>query len=353
MRYIGSKSRVAAAILDLVGSPDPTSTFVDAFCGTGAVAAEAAERGWRVRLNDHLVAATCLAEAQAAPPTPSDFVGLGGYRDAIAHLESLPPTRGFIRAHYSPDSRERLGHERRYLTPDNAGRIDGIRGEIRTWREADWITPREERLLLADLLEATSQVANTAGTYGCYLREWSTPALRPLRLRPRSLHAETRSVVVHQGDVWDVPFAPSDVAYFDPPYTKRQYAAYYHLLETIAVGDRPVVTGITGLRPWRDRASDFCYKTRALGAITSLIEATAANRVFLSYSSEGHVPLASLEQALRPSGDVRVHQLGEIGRYRSNGAASANGSSVREYVLEVTRAQLHIRPESVGVPTTA
>ncbi len=163
MRYIGSKARVAAAILDVIGAPEETSTFVDAFCGTGSVAREAVERGWRVRLNDHLVSATCLAEAHAAPPTRSEFAALGGYAQAIALLDSLPAGNGFIRAHYSPDSRELIGHERRYLTEPNAGRIDAVRDEIRNWRDRDCITRREERLLLADLLEATSKVANTAG----------------------------------------------------------------------------------------------------------------------------------------------------------------------------------------------
>ncbi len=30
------------------------------------------------------------------------------------------------------------------------------------------------------------------------------------------------------------------LCYVDPPYMKRQYAANYHLLETIAKGDNPV-----------------------------------------------------------------------------------------------------------------
>ena len=34
-----------------------------------------------------------------------------------------------------------------------------------------------------------------------------------------------------------------DAVYADPPYTKRQYAAYYHILETIAAGDRPLISG--------------------------------------------------------------------------------------------------------------
>ncbi|MCZ5120468.1 DNA adenine methylase [Escherichia coli] len=30
-----------------------------------------------------------------------------------------------------------------------------------------------------------------------------------------------------------------DLCYIDPPYMKRQYAANYHILETLARGDEP------------------------------------------------------------------------------------------------------------------
>ena len=41
----------------------------------------------------------------------------------------------------------------------------------------------------------------------------------------------------------------ADTVYLDPPYTKRQYAAYYHILEAISLGDEPIVEGICGIRP--------------------------------------------------------------------------------------------------------
>jgi adenine-specific DNA-methyltransferase len=337
LRYIGSKARVARSILDLVGAPAAGSIFVDAFCGTGSVAHEAAERGWAVRLNDHLRAAVCIAEAHVSPPTRTEFGGLGGYRAAIEVLNGLPAAVGFIRSHYSPDSIHVVGHERRYLTSENAGRVDAVRQEIRAWVARGLVNEREERLLLGDLLEATSQVANTAGTYGCYLRNWSPTSKRPLRLFAREVVDDRRSVEVLNGDVWDVPFGRDDVAYFDPPYTKRQYAAYYHLLETIAVGDQPDVLGMTGLRPWRPLASDFCYKSRALSAISGLVGATGASRILLSYSSEGHVPMESLRIALALHGTVTVHELARIARYRPNEAARSHAATVDEYVIEIAR----------------
>ena len=65
VRYIGSKARVVDRILDIVGPPSAEGGyFVDAFTGTGAVAAAAAKAGWSVRINDNLFSATLLAAAR-------------------------------------------------------------------------------------------------------------------------------------------------------------------------------------------------------------------------------------------------------------------------------------------------
>lgn len=139
------------------------------------------------------------------------------------------------------------------------------------------------------------------------------------------------------GDVNDLKVKPEDVVYLDPPYTKRQYAAYYHVLETITAGDEPIVGGITGLRPWQEKASDFCYRRRALHALVELIRKLDSDRVLLSYSSEGHVALKPLTDSLEKIGRVSVVQLKEVGRYRPNRAASDAGGSVTEYLIVIDR----------------
>ncbi|WP_169743060.1 DNA adenine methylase [Knoellia subterranea] len=66
VRYIGNKARVADAILDLAGDPGD-GRFVDAFCGTGSVAAVAASRGWAVTLNDALPSAVAMGIGRSRP----------------------------------------------------------------------------------------------------------------------------------------------------------------------------------------------------------------------------------------------------------------------------------------------
>lgn len=338
LRYIGSKARVAAEIVDTLGPPpDGRGVFVDAFCGTGSVAATAAEAGWGVRLNDSLRSAAVTATAQLIAADQAPFAELGGYERTVAQLNAVPGVTGFIAREYSPLSRETAGVERRYFTVDNARRIDGVRAQVRSWQDAGQLNELEHTLLLADLLAATNKVANTAGTYGCFLSQWSPTATRAVQLKARSLAERVVPLQVSVGDVFEVPYQSEDVAYFDPPYTKRQYAAYYHILETIAAGDEPEVSGVTGLRPWKHLASDFCYRTRALDALSRLVAECGAGRVLLSYSNQGHVGRDDLEAVLGQHGQVHVHQLGAIGRYRPNRAAAAHSSDVNEFLFEVRK----------------
>lgn len=340
-RYIGSKARVAERLAEHIGPPSG-GFFVDLFCGTGAVAIVAADLGWPVRLNDHLHSASIMAAARLIAEPDAQFRQLGGYEAAVTLLNTVAPVQGFIWREYSPASVLRVGVERRYFTQRNAAKIDGIRRRISEWRTAGTIELVEERLLLADLLSAVNRIANIAGTYGCFLSKWTPQAHEDLMVKARGLRVVRVQHEVYVGDASRVPTTNHDLVYLDPPYTKRQYASYYHILETVALGDEPQVEGVSGLRPWRDRASEFCYKSKALGALTTLIDTIKARRILLSYSNEGHILLADLKDALAKLGSTELFELQRISRYMPNQAASAAHRSVTEFLLALDRSMANM-----------
>ena len=319
----------------LIGTPDADAgRFVDAFSGTGVVASKAADLGWNVHVNDHLYCARLLSNARMLATSDVSYDALGGYCGAITSLNAVESVAGFLRREYSPASIEHAPRPRRYFTEENAGRLDGMRALIREWRKMSMISSTEEELLLADLIEAASSVANTAGTFGCFLSEWSRTSLQPVQLRARDLRQSSVQYTVGGLDVFSVQTKAEDTVYLDPPYTKRQYAAYYHVLETIAFGDEPQVSGVTGLRPWRDKASLFCYKRHALPTILKLVKHIRAERILISYSAEGHIDIEELASALKQWGTVKIHSIREISRYQPNGSAP---QGVNEYVIEFQR----------------
>ena len=335
-RYIGSKARIVKAIVERIG-PSDGGVFVDAFSGTGAVAEAASRAGWRVHVNDHLYSSTITSFARVTSAAQARFSQHGGYSNAVRTLNDMKPVSGFIWKEYSPASAKRCGIARMYFTEENAQRIDSIRRTIADWHEGGSINDAEEKILLADLIGAANRVANTAGTYGCFLSKWQRQSLDSLCLSPRHIPAKLPSASMSTCDVMNAPCAPEDTIYLDPPYTKRQYAAYYHILETIALGDEPEVEGVCGIRPWRHIASDYCYKVRAAQALERLVARMPARRVFLSYSSEGHVPLSVLGDVLQSVGKVMRYDLDTVGRYRPNRAASEAGAEVGEVLFFVDK----------------
>jgi hypothetical protein len=137
--------------------------------------------------------------------------------------------------------------------------------------------------LLAAVLSATSAVVNTVG------KQFAQP------LRPRDASGKPKSGLVRkvtadrERDVWhsflaaasqicsrDVPdlghqtlrgdFSEAlawdnddiGVVYADPPYTRDHYSRFYHILETIALGDEPAVSMVR--RGGRERVSRGIYR---------------------------------------------------------------------------------------------
>ena len=295
VEFLGSKRSLTNFLTRTIDGFSPQAGHVgDLFCGTASVSAALRARGWRVTANDNLRLCSTFAEAALLFPTSDPFAGLGGpkYETVLAELNALQGEPGFIHAHYSPAG------ERMYLTEENAARVDAVRARIRSWEP---MLERGERArLLADLTNAVSRVSNTAGTYGCYLQRWKTRALDPITLTPTTSAACAGEHTVHctDAEVLAPQLDDASVIYADPPYTKRQYAAYYHLLETIVVGDEPDLLGRTGLRPWREKASDWCYRRRAPEALERLLACLRCEHFLLSYNEDGHISDRTIREIL-------------------------------------------------------
>ncbi len=333
-RYIGSKARVADDIIRYLGGPrSEDGFFIDAFSGTGIVASKAADNGWKIKINDMMYNAAVVSEARLIAHKDAQFIEFGGFEGALAVLRKAE-REGFIWREYSPASIREIGIERKYFTEENAKKIDGAVFLIHQWFAEGVISRPEFVLLTASLIVAVNDVANIAGTYGCFLSKWQTQALEPLNLQPLKLRNERIEYLVTTEDVFSVKSNPEDVVYLDPPYTKRQYASYYHVLETITMGDEPIVEGVAGLRPWKKKASVFCYKVKALNALVQLVTSQNAHRVLVSYSNDGHIQLDQLVSALEKTGLVDVIELGSIGRYRPNQTASLHKPEVKEYLID-------------------
>ncbi|HVE79088.1 MAG TPA: DNA adenine methylase [Gemmatimonadaceae bacterium] len=343
MRYIGNKTRLLpflTGILRRLGLPPGTAH--DAFAGTAVVGRTLKAAGWRVASSDlmtysyvfqraYVVASRRPSAARLAAADPlvrralqspalrARANGHGSLGLLAAYLtHALAPEAGFVTRHFSPAG------ERMYFTEQNAGRIDAARGALHRWRTEGAVDDDTYYLLLAALLEGADRVANTAGVYAAFIKQWQPNAHRPLALAPE-LPLRGRGSTAHLGDAAEAAAAlgPVDLLYVDPPYNGRQYAGYYHVPEVIARGwfdGEPTLRGKTGLLGAAAPRSDWCVSRRARRALEGLLAATGARHVLVSYNSEGLLPDAVMREVLgAAAADGRVRRFVKAyRRYRAD-----------------------------------
>ena len=101
--------------------------------------------------------------------------------------------------------------------------------------------------------------------------------------------------------------------YADPPYTRDHYSRFYHVLETIALGDDPGVTltpGTSspsrGLYRSQRHQSPFSIRSEVVGAFDSMFAAAQRQRIplILSYSPQGGGTKARPETRLMTIGGL-------------------------------------------------
>ena len=377
MRFIGCKlnlmpyiERFVTEALDI-----REGVFCDLFAGTATVAAHFKKRGFQVISNDLLELSAAFQHALIANNAEPQFAGiidtlgdvgnanlftsLSPYNKIIAWLNSLPGKKGFIFNAYCPSGNNECA--RQYLSDVNGQKIDAVRQQIQTWREAGDITESEFYLLLLPLLEATSKVSNISGTYAAYLKHWDARTYKPLTLVPIDVIPSQLSHKVYRRPANDlISEIQCDVLYIDPPYNTRQYITNYHLLETIARYDNPSIHGKTGLRDYEEsEKSVYCSKTSCLSALTDLVEKADAKHIVLSYSNEGILSLDDILSVLSSRGKATLSSTIDYQRFKSHSQGRNGNKRVQELLFHVetttppTRVELPIEeevPEKVQDP---
>lgn len=335
-RYLGNKSRLTDWIVGTIADVLPAgSSIADPMCGTAAVSVALARAGYSVTAADALTFPVVHARTRLLANAPPAFAALGGYEEALQWMRSTAPVEGYFFQEFGESGRPANGRAPRlYFSAVNAAHIDGVRHGIRQLALAGALDEVEHSVLLHHLILATNRVANISGTYGYFLRTLSRPALRPLTFEPLEFdHTRGTHAVLH-GPVEDLaPDLHTDAVYLDPPYTKRQYAGNYHVLETLAREDEPVAAGDGGLRPWTDQASNFCYRRSAGQAFRETLKRLAVPHVFISYSEDGQVDEDELFAILSDFGTVTLHEQTHV-RYRSNDRVKDSAVMERLYHVE-------------------
>lgn len=340
VRYIGGKSLLLDNILEVIkDNTTDVKTVIDIFAGSGAVSKCLKKNGYKVYSNDFLYFSYVLNRGTIDINKKPNFEKLG-IDDPITYLNNLKIEDTdyklkdcFIYNNYSPHDK----CERMYFTTKNAIKIDIIRKKVEEWFRQGKIIEDEYFYLLSSLIAAVPYVSNITGVYGAYLKFWDKRAENDLILEePELIKSKKKSTSYNLDCNVLLKNISADLLYADPPYNSRQYLPNYHLLETIAKYDNPVLTGVTGMRDYSNQKSEFCQKGKVKQAFEDLIKNANVKYVVISYNNEGLLSTEELINICKKYSKDGMFNLVEIDyrRYKNKIPNNAKGLKEQLYFFE-------------------
>ena len=347
--YLGNKRKLLPLIAEAVHlTGEANSTFADLFAGSGVISRWAKQSGFRTVTNDWEPYCAPLGDCFIGLDTPPP-----GADNLIKRLNAASSDpNGYISTHFCPASDETPDphRERCFFTRANGSRLDAMRDTIALWEAEDAISRSERAYLVAPLLYAASYVSNTSGVFKAYHHGWGgTTATALYRIlsdvhlvapilwdnghRNLAFNVDAMELATN----WESLVGEhAGVAYLDPPYNQHPYGSNYHLLNTIALWDKPVVPPIargtkSAIRTdWRtERRSAFNNAKDALPALAALVDAMAARWIIISYSTDGNIPYEALLTMLSERGPTGIVTR-RYKRYR----VSTTRMSLRPHTVE-------------------
>ena len=299
MNYIGSKQSLMGfltdTITDVVGTETQGKVFADLFAGTGAVGTEFKRKGYRVIANDIQEYSFVLNRhlIQNVPPVKIEI---------LDYLNELKGTEGFIYKNYCAGS----GSGRQYFTDENGKKCDAIRIELNELKRSGEIDDSQYYFLLASLINSIDKYANTASVYGAFLKKVKKSAAKEFELELLPIIDGDKESKAYKDNITNlIKGIGGDILYMDPPYNARQYCTNYHVLETIALYDNPVLRGKTGLRDYTEQKSAFCSKRTVVDAFDEVLRNAEFNYIFLSYNNEGLMDFNTIRKTMEKYGEYQ------------------------------------------------
>jgi adenine-specific DNA-methyltransferase len=282
IKYIGSKRRLVPVLAEMVGAVG-AQRALDLFTGTTRVAQAMKTLGVVVTALDSAryseVFARCYIETDART------IDAGELAAAIAHLNALPPSPGYVTETFCVRSR--------FFQPFNGERIDAVRDAI----EREFAGSPLHPILLTSLLEAADRVDSTTGVQMAYVKQWAPRSFNRLELRAPELLDGPGSAI--RGDACALVrgLGRFDVAYLDPPYNQHRYFTNYHVWETLVAWDAPEHYGVACKRvDARDdwTKSMFNSKRAMPAALAQVVADVDCDLLILSYNDESWLTLDQL-----------------------------------------------------------
>lgn len=341
MRYIGSKVLLLENIKEVITeNVRNAKTFCDIFSGT-TVVANYFKKDYQIISNDLLFFSYVIQRATIENNKEPLFDNIPNIDNPIEYinnatereLNKLPVKKRFFQNNYSPNG------GRMYLTDDNALRIDFARNTVEDWKLRGYLSDSEYYYLLGAIIEGIPFVSNISGTFGAFHKQWDKRAFKKFVLKPSAIiDNKMQNKCYNTNGIKLLESIEGDILYIDPPYNERQYLPNYHLLETAAKYDSPIVKGITGQREYgSEEKSDFCNKTKALVAFDKMMRVANFKHIILSYSSEGIMKYEEIENIMKKYGEACSYKFYKIPYRRFKSQHTSTKREINEFLFYIKK----------------
>lgn len=365
--YIGNKRRllpfIENAFLNILEEDKNIKTALDLFAGSGSVSRLLKTLNLKVYSNDWEYYSYILNYAHICineKDVKNMFKHTGGVENTINiinNIETINDKDRYISKYYAPldDNNPDLKNERLFYTQYNATRIDIIRHNIEELYKNKAINKKEYYYLLASIIYEGATHTNTSGVFKAFHsgfggrnKDALKRILSPISLKELSLYDGIKgevSMLDANEYVLKNKDKHFDLLYLDPPYNQHQYGSNYHLLNTIALWDKPEInreiyingkkTDKGGIRKdWVKTKSDYCYKKTAKDAFKNLIDNINASHIVMSYSTDGIIDYDDLISILESKGKLKI-VTSEYTKYRGAKRSVINKTKNVEYLFIV------------------
>ena len=338
MNYIGSKYSLIDFLKESINKTLQTCketrspsemVFADLFAGTGVVSGSFKDDGYAIIANDIQYYSYVVTKHMIENNGNLDKKRCN---QLILKLDQIDGVEGFIYKNYSYEGTEGQEFRRMYFSEYNAKKCDAIRIAIEDWFKQGEINENEYYFLLGSLINSIDKYANTASVYGAFLKKLKRSAQKEMQLIPLPIMHGNVECKVYNEDISElIKKVSGDILYLDPPYNERQYCTNYHMLETIARYDNPVIKGKTGLREYSAQKSVFCIKNKVAEVFEELIKNANFKYIFLSYNNEGLMSFDTIEKIMKKYGKYKVF-MKTYRRFKADNARDNKSDTTVEYL---------------------